>query len=125
MSLNVNRQTFADEAPYVFKEPVLGADVSVDVLLSMPNRDQLFKGKTFYVTPSVVPCRSVLREIIEASGGRVTSQRKSLKTIAEVNQKEDNYKYVVISCTADLHLVADLIKNKIGTFFFIFIIIII
>ena len=88
----------------------------MNVLLSMPNRDQLFKGRTFYITPSVAPCRTVLREIIEASGGRVTSQRKSLKSIAEVNQKEDHYKYVVVSCTVDLHLVADLIKNKIGKF---------
>ena len=75
----------------------------------------LFQGKTFYITPSVVPSRSVLREIIENSGGKVASQRKSLKAINEVNQMDDNA-YIVISCAADLHLIADLIKSKIGEF---------
>ena len=38
--------------------------------LAMSTRDKLFIGKVFYITPSVIPSRNILTEIIINSGGR-------------------------------------------------------
>ena len=106
---------FLDEQPYVLKDTDLERKMNFNMvkLLELPQRDQLFKTKTFYVTPSVVPCRSVLRDVIENSGGKVVSQLKNTKTILELNQKEEN-SFIIISCTVDFHLLSDVIKHKIG-----------
>nr|CAG4640677.1 EOG090X027U [Eulimnadia texana] len=88
---------------------------SLKKVLEIPNRNHLFMGKTFYVTPSVVPCRSVLTEIIEASGGKVCAQRKSVKWITQANQQEEN-SYLVVSCETDYHLVSDLFQAKINVY---------
>ncbi len=104
-----------DEQPYLLQDTELERKMDIDLvkLLSLQNRDQLFKGKTFYITPSVVPSRSVLRDIAESSGGKVITQPKSMKTISELLQKDENA-YIVISCPIDLHLLTDVVKSKIG-----------
>ena len=43
---------------------------SVAKTLARSNRDKLFSGKTFYLTPSVKPSLQVLSQIITSSGGR-------------------------------------------------------
>lgn len=104
-----------DEQPYLLKDTELERKMDIDLpkLLSLPQRDQLFKGKMFYITPSVVPSRSVLRDVIENSGGKVVAQPKSMKVISELMNKDEN-SYIVISCTTDFHLLNDVMKSKIG-----------
>lgn len=104
-----------DEQPYLLKDSELERKMDIDLvkLLSTPQRSQLFRGKTFYITPSVVPSRSVLREMVECSGGKVLIQPKSMKSILELTQKDENA-FIVISCPTDYHLLSDLMKNKIG-----------
>ena len=79
-------------------------------MLQSKERNQLFKGKIFYITPGVVPAASALREIIECAGGTVEKQRRSLKNIQEMKPRT----YLPITCSGDLHLVADLIQNDCG-----------
>lgn len=82
-------------------------------MLSNPNRQELFKGKIFYVTPGVNhPKAFVVRQIIESAGGTVEKQRRSLRSIIELEPNT----YIVIACTNDLHLVADLIRSSYGRF---------
>nr|SVE77471.1 EOG090X027U [Daphnia lumholtzi] len=106
-----------DEQPYLLKDTELERKMDIDLLklLSLPQRDHLFKGKMFYITPSVVPSRSVLRDIIENSGGKVIAQPKSMKVISDFVSKDEN-SYIVISCPTDLHLLNDVMKAKIGVY---------
>lgn len=106
---------FLDEQPYLLRDAEMERKLNVDIpkLLSTSQRDQLFKGKTFYVTPSVVPSRSLLRDIIESSGGKVVPQPKSMKAISELTQKDQNA-YIIITCPTDYHLLSDAVRNKIG-----------
>lgn len=76
----------------------------------MKDRNQLFKGKIFYITPGVIPAASALREIIECAGGTVEKQRRSLKSIQDMKPKT----YLAITCSDDFHLVADLLLNDYG-----------
>lgn len=104
-----------EEEPFVFKETDLEKKMNVNLLkiLALSNRNQLFKGRTFYITPSVVPGRAILKEMIENSGGRVDTQPKSIKAVSELVQKDESA-YQIIACAADSHLVSDAIKHKIG-----------
>nr|SVE74992.1 EOG090X027U [Daphnia dolichocephala] len=106
-----------EEESYLLKDTELERKMDVDLLklLSLPQRDQLFKGKTFYITPSVVPSRSVLRDIVESSGGKVVGQPKSARAISELTQKDEN-SYIIISCATDFHLLNDAVKSKIGIY---------
>lgn len=79
-------------------------------ILQSKERNQLFKGKIFYITPGVVPAASALREMIECAGGTVEKQRRSLKNIQEMKPRT----YLPITCSGDLHLVADLIQSDCG-----------
>ena len=45
-----------------------------------------FQGKTFYLTPSVVPGRTWLKEIIECAGGTVDNKLRSVKDVKEKNK---------------------------------------
>lgn len=112
---SVQQGKLLDEQPYVLKDTELEHKMEIEIpkLLLLPARDQLFKGRTFYITPSVVPSRSVLRDIVESSGGKVVIQPKSIKSISELIQKDENA-YNVISCPDDVHLLAELVKSKIG-----------
>lgn len=102
-----------DEAPYTIEEvEIEGGSVRCNVskVLQSKERSQLFKGKIFYITPGVVPAASALREIIECAGGTVEKQRRSLKSIQEMKPRT----YLPVTCSGDLHLVADLIQNDCG-----------
>nr|SVE73424.1 EOG090X027U [Daphnia atkinsoni] len=114
---SVQQGKLLDEQPYLLKETELERKMEIDLLklLSLPQRDQLLKGKTFYITPSVVPSRSVLRDIVESSGGKVVAQPKSMKAISELTHKDEN-SYIVISCATDFHLLNDVMKSKIGIY---------
>ena len=49
---------------------------------------------TFYVTPSVIPSKKVLQEIVESAGGRIIEKRPSVRSILaqkdeKVGQEQD------------------------------------
>nr|CAG4646083.1 EOG090X027U [Macrothrix elegans] len=109
--------SFLDEQPYLLKDTELEQTMNINILkiLGMPDREHLFRGKTFYITPSVVPSRAVLREIVENSGGKVFTQPISIKSISELKQREDST-FVIISCPNDFHLLTEMIKQKTGVY---------
>lgn len=78
-------------------------------VLAAPNRRQLFANCTFHLTPSVRPIVRDLQQLIELCGGRVERSRRSAARIAEANQQSAG-SYVILSCAADLHLLADLMR---------------
>lgn len=112
---SVQQSKLLEEEPYLFRDTELEKKMNVDLqrILATPNRSQLFKGKTFYITPSVVPSRGIVREMIENSGGKVDAQPRSMKAVAELVQKDEGA-YQIIGCAADSHLLADAVKHKIG-----------
>lgn len=101
------------EAIYTVEEVSVDQKVicKVHKILSNPNRHELFKGKTFYVTPGVTrPSAFVIRQVIESAGGTVEKQRRSLRSIQEFEPNT----YIVVASNNDLHLVADLIRVSYG-----------
>jgi hypothetical protein len=54
-------------ALYVLKYPLCPRT------LGKTNRDKLFAGKVFYLTPSVKPSIAVLQNIVEFAGGRLAA----------------------------------------------------
>ena len=80
--------------------------------LAKVNRDKLFMGKVFFVTPSMLPHLQVVTNIITNSGGRVENRRrKTTEQIAEMNSG-DNITYIIITCEVDIHLVTDVLRAK-------------
>jgi len=89
---------------------------SLAATLARTNRDKLFSGKVFYITPSVVPSMKVLTDIIESAGGKVDlRRRKTPEQIAEMNTG-GNTNYIVITCEEDIYLVKDILSAKFGVF---------
>nr|CAH7749107.1 unnamed protein product [Callosobruchus chinensis] len=82
-----------------------------DQTLQTRNRCKLLEGKFFYVTPSVVPSKKIVSELIQCSGGVVERVRRSSAQI-EATSINSPYSYFIITHENDLHLVADLLKNK-------------
>eukprot|EP00092_Neocalanus_flemingeri_P028822 GFUD01031294.1.p1 GENE.GFUD01031294.1~~GFUD01031294.1.p1 ORF type:complete len:765 (+),score=231.03 GFUD01031294.1:287-2296(+) len=84
--------------------------------LARANRDKLFMGKIFYLTPSVQPSMQVLTNIITYSGGRVENRRrKTTDQMKEINSG-GNVNYIIITCEEDIHLVTDVLRAKLGVF---------
>ncbi|KAK4878474.1 hypothetical protein RN001_010980 [Aquatica leii] len=75
------------------------------------NRNKLFEGKFFYITPSVFPSRNVLTELIVSCGGCVEKHRRTLSQI-EVTNINSPYSYIILTHANDLHLVYDVLRNK-------------
>lgn len=61
------------------------------------------------MTPSVRPSYKELQLLIELCGGQVERQRRSGARITEANAATPG-SYVILSCSEDLHLLADLIR---------------
>lgn len=83
------------------------ADVQKTIQSS--SRRTLFEGKTFFLTPTVRPSKSILTSMIESSGGRVDKNRLSAARISETNAQKPA-SYIVLSCVPDLHLLSDLMR---------------
>ncbi|XP_008479010.1 PAX-interacting protein 1-like [Diaphorina citri] len=81
------------------------------VLRTGEARARLFAGKTFYLSPSIAPSPGAMRKMIEAAGGSVERQRRSWSKIQDGGLGGEGPSYLVITCRADLHLVADLLKH--------------
>lgn len=75
----------------------------IEKVVKSPSKQTLFENKVFYLTPSIVPRASFLREIIELCGGKVEKNRRSILKIQEQNNQLAN-SYVIITCPQDLHL---------------------
>ena len=60
------------EEGYTLEDPEMemSYNFSLARTLARANRDKLFNGKVFYLTPSVKPSLQILSQIITASGGR-------------------------------------------------------
>ena len=63
---------FVSEEGHMLEDPEMEArfNFSLARTLARANRDKLFGGKVFYLTPSVKPSLQILSQIITASGGR-------------------------------------------------------
>lgn len=96
---------------YEWKDTEFEQQFQCDVqkTIRSPIRNTLFDGKTFYMTPSVVPSIRDLTVMIECSGGKVEKQRRSVAKIAEANGQVPE-SYIILSCPKDLHLLSDLMR---------------
>jgi len=106
------------EADYTHNNPEFEAmyQFSLAKTLARTNRDKLFAGKIFYLTPSVRPSMKVLQDIIQFAGGKVENRRrKSTDQIREVNSG-GNINYIIITCEEDIHLITDVLKAKLGVY---------
>lgn len=104
---------FLDETNYTFDTKEFNSSYKCDFnqTLNTKNRNKLFEGRYFYVTPSVVPSKNVVVDLIHGCGGVVERIRRSSAQIEATNANSP-YSYVIITHENDLHLVADLFKNK-------------
>lgn len=100
-------------AAYEWNDPLFRETFGCDIQCTIrsPIRQSLFTGKTFYMTPSVNPKYKDLQRLIELCGGKVERQRRSMARIAD-GQAQDPDAYIILSCTKDLHLLADLLRGK-------------
>lgn len=82
---------------------------NLDTVLLSNNRNSLFSGKYFYVTPDVFPSQMEIIHMIESCGGKVEEKRRSYQTIVDThNQSPDSY--IIVTCSNDMHLCVDLIR---------------
>ncbi len=69
------------------------------------------------MTPSLNPPWKKLKSVIEHAGGIVENRRrKSVEQIQELNRPGQDPTYLIITCEHDLHIVADVLKAKIGVY---------
>lgn len=94
-----------DEKPYILDDPTFEKkfDCNIPKLLEKPNRRELFKGITFFMTPGINPSPSALAEMIECAGGTVEKRRKALRNYA-LEARQDGRRFVIISVKHDMHL---------------------
>jgi PAX-interacting protein 1 len=78
--------------------------LDVQTVIKSSIKQTLFKGKIFYITPSVYPAPEHLQRMIEYCGGTVESNLRSVVKIQEQNRLMAN-SYIVISCPKDSHLI--------------------
>lgn len=104
---------FLDEINYTFDTKNFNSYYKCDFnqTLNTKNRNKLFEGKYFFVTPSVIPSRKIVVELIEHCGGVVERVRRNLVQIEGTNANSP-YSYIIITHANDLHLIGDLFKNK-------------
>lgn len=81
-----------------------GIRTSIKNVLKSPIRNKLFEGKIFFLTPSVKPGVSHLKNLIELCGGKVENNRRSTMIIQEAINFSEN-SYIIISCAQDIHLI--------------------
>ncbi|EFA05726.1 PAX-interacting protein 1 [Tribolium castaneum] len=106
-------QKFLDEASYSLDTKEFNSEYKCDFTqtLNTRNRSKLFEGKFFWVTPSVFPSKKVLVELVQSCGGIVEKIRRTSAQIEATNINSP-YSYIIITHENDIHLVADLLRNK-------------
>ncbi|XP_063237293.1 PAX-interacting protein 1-like [Bacillus rossius redtenbacheri] len=101
---------FVGEKPYILDVSWKGVSkLSLSSLLKKPNRTKLFKGKTFFVTPGTTPKSSTLRAVIEAAGGTVEDQWRTLESLREA--KLDSSNYFVVCGSSDRRSISHISDN--------------
>lgn len=81
----------------------------IQEVIKSTTRKTLFSGKTFFITPSVRPKHKDVVKLIEFCGGKVENKRRTAVQISQANSQNPD-SYIILTCTADLHLVHDLLK---------------
>lgn len=113
------QKKFLDPGNYRLHDPEFEKTFGCNVLKTLQklDRHKLFEGRIFYLTPSITPSWKKLKLVIEAAGGRVDNRRRrDIDQIRELNKPDADPVYLIISCEHDLHIVADVLKAKIGIF---------
>ncbi|GLH12861.1 uncharacterized protein GBIM_17528 [Gryllus bimaculatus] len=102
------QNTLLDEQPYILDDPEFEKTYKFNVtnILKKPSRNELFKGRVFYLTPSVVPSPRSLTEIIECAGGIVERRHRPPKNLQDTARSGSQH--IVITAEDDLHLLTDL-----------------
>lgn len=120
------------EEGYLLEDPEVERKFNFNMssTLSRSNRDKLFMGKTFYMTPNVRPNLQVMKSIIKFSGGRLDNitpackdfiltaifrlKNKKMKTTQEMKEINSggNMNYIILTCEEDLHLVTDVLRAE-------------
>ncbi|GAB6029827.1 PAX-interacting protein 1 [Chamberlinius hualienensis] len=107
---------FIDEKPHILQDPTNENQFGcfIQEIVSRTDRTLIFKDLTFYVTPSVMPSYSLVKEVIESAGGTVVLKCPPFKDIISANKNSTNI--VVITCDNDGHLCREMIKKNIGVY---------
>ncbi|KAL4225104.1 PAX-interacting protein 1 [Mactra antiquata] len=116
---SAHQRTFLNEKTYMLHDPAGENEMkcSLGESLKRARALPLFKGMTFYITPSVQPPIHELRKVIESAGGAVTKKcRLSAKNIETCLDDKGNPSYLVITCVDDIQLVDDLIHKNIRVY---------
>ncbi|XP_011867303.1 PREDICTED: PAX-interacting protein 1 [Vollenhovia emeryi] len=110
------KNTFVDESAYMLGDPEFekNFNCNIEKTLASPNRGTVLKGKTFYVTPSVIPSPSAIAEIIESAGGVMEKTRRSVAQIQEMNAGK--LSYIIVTHDNDLHLLSDVLRANISVY---------
>merc|ERR1712183_414137 len=111
--------TFLDEHKYTLEDEAFDDKFGCNtrMTLSKKNRDKLFQGRIFYLSPSIFPSWKKLKTVIEAAGGIVENRRrKDIEEIKALNKPGQDPMYIIVACEHDLHIVADVLMAKIGIY---------
>lgn len=110
---SLTAQKFLDESNYSLDTKDFNSEYKCDFgqTLATKNRNRLFEGKFFYITPSVFPSKSTLCELIKSCAGIVEKNRRTVAQIEATNINSP-YSYVILTHANDLHLVYDVLRNK-------------
>lgn len=110
---SLSAQKFLDESNYSLDTKDFNSEYKCDFnqTLATKNRNKLFEGKFFYITPSVFPSKTTLTELIKSCGGLVEKNRRTVLQIEATNLNSP-YSYIILTHANDLHLVYDVLRNK-------------
>lgn len=100
-----------EEEPYILQDKDGEKEYCFDLVHSLVKRKNrpglLFNNYVFFVTPSVTPKASTLKEMIESAGGVVATRKRPTKL--QIKQmKLDGKHFVVVTCETDYHLCSTL-----------------
>lgn len=104
---------FLPESNYVLDTKDFNSEYRCDFAQTLATKckNRLFEGRYFWITPSVYPNKKFLTELVHLCGGVVEKCRRSAAQIEATNLNSP-YSYIILTHENDLHLVADLLKNK-------------
>jgi len=91
------------EKEFVLKDPVgekkFGVNLAQALRRAKANKGKLLEGKMFYLTPRVNVDKKLLKNVVNACGGDITTQSPSLRII-----RADPENRHVISCKEDISI---------------------
>ncbi|KAI0665873.1 hypothetical protein C8Q78DRAFT_480053 [Trametes maxima] len=109
LSLAHSRRDCAAEADYMIKDADTESKYAFTLTDALQrakkNAGKLFAGKTFYVTPKVPVANKLLKNVVTANGGQLSTQTP---TVRMLNGHDDRF---VISCTEDISIWRPLVEH--------------